>query len=155
MPERLDELYRDIIMDHYRSPRGHKKIQDANLQNEGQNPSCGDEIEVSLKIADDKVEDIGVECAGCAISVASSSMLAEIIKGKSLTEVKRIASAIKAILKGENDLAENTDLGDLEALRGVKNFPVRVKCALLSWTTLIDAIESWEHGKIIKPSTTE
>lgn len=145
MPEPLDELYRDIIMDHYRYPRGRKKLEDADVRNEGQNPVCGDEIELSLKLNDDRVDDVSVDCMGCAISVASGSMLADAIKGKSLPEVKRIAAAVKAILKGE-PLPEDVEMGDLEALSGVKNFPVRIKCALLSWTTLVDGIEALEKG---------
>jgi nitrogen fixation NifU-like protein len=141
----LDELYRDIIMDHYRYPRGRKKLEDADVRNEGQNPVCGDEIELSLKLNDDRVDDVSVDCMGCAISVASGSMLADAIKGKSLPEVKRIAAAVKAILKGE-PLPEDVEMGDLEALSGVKNFPVRIKCALLSWTTLVDGIEALEKG---------
>jgi nitrogen fixation protein NifU and related proteins len=154
MAEKLDEMYRDIVMDHYRYPRGRKKLPDATIRKEGQNPVCGDEIEVALKLQDDRVEDISVECLGCAISTASGSMLADAIKGKTISEVKVIAGAIKAILKGEEPPTE-IDLGDLEALAGVKNFPVRIKCALLSWTTLIDAIESVENGKDIKTSSTE
>jgi nitrogen fixation NifU-like protein len=152
--EALDDLYRDIIMDHYRYPRGHKHLHDADVQSGGQNPVCGDEIEVSLKIDGDRIEDIGVECAGCAISVASGSMLADIVKGKTIDEVKIIAAAVKAILKGETPPAE-IDLGDLEALSGVRNFPVRIKCALLAWITVIEALESLGEGKEIKVSTTE
>jgi nitrogen fixation protein NifU and related proteins len=154
MVEKLDEMYRDIVMDHYRYPRGRKKLPDATIRNEGQNPVCGDEIEVALKLQNDRVEDISVECMGCAISTASGSMLADAIKGKTISEVKVIAGAIKAILKGEEPPAD-IELGDLEALGGVKNFPVRIKCALLSWTTLIDAIESIENGKGVETSSTE
>jgi nitrogen fixation NifU-like protein len=152
--EALDELYRDIIMDHYRYPRGRKKLPEADIRSNGENPVCGDEIEVALKINDNRIEDIGVECVGCAISVASGSMLADIIKGKTIAEVKVISAAVKAILKGEPPPTE-IELGDLEALSGVRNFPVRIKCALLAWTTLIDAIESLEVGKEVKVSTTE
>jgi nitrogen fixation protein NifU and related proteins len=154
MPDKLDEMYRDIIMDHYRYPRGRKKLPDADISNEGQNPICGDEITVALKLTNDIVDEISVECLGCAISVASGSMLADIIKGKTLSEVKTIAAAVKAILMGEEPPA-NIDLGDLEALSGVRNFPVRIKCALLSWTTLIDAIEAVEKGKKVEVSSTE
>jgi nitrogen fixation NifU-like protein len=154
MSEPLDDLYRDIIMDHYRYPRGRKKLPDADIRNEGQNPVCGDEIEVALKISDDKVEDVEVACMGCAISVASGSMLADAIRGKRLEEVKVIAAAIKAILKGEAPPA-GLDIGDLEALAGVNKFPVRVKCALLSWTTLVDAIKAHEDGEKIGVSSTE
>lgn len=154
MTEPLDELYRDIIMDHYRYPRGRKEVADADVVNSGQNPVCGDQIKISIKVSEGKVEDIGVDCMGCAISVASGSMLAETIKGKKLDEVKKIARTIKAILKGEPTV-EDIEIGEWEALSGVKNFPVRVKCALLSWTTLVDGIEALEKNETAKISTTE
>lgn len=154
MSEKLADLYRDILMEHYRFPRGHKHLEHPDIANEGQNPICGDEIDIQLKLEGERVKDISVNCVGCAISVASGSMLAEIIEGKTLAEVKRIATVVKAMLKGE-PIDESVDLGDLEALKGVKQFPVRVKCALLSWTTLVDAIEAREHGTIPQFSSTE
>ena len=154
MPDQLDDLYRDIIMDHFRSPRGQKKLTKVDVRNEGQNPVCGDHISVALKVEDNHIEDIAVECMGCAISVASGSMLADVIKGKSLDDVRHYAEAIRAILKGE-EAPDGIDIGDLEALAGVRKFPVRIKCALLSWTTLIDALESLAVGKDAKISTTE
>ena len=154
MTGKLDEMYRDIIMEHYRFPRGTKDIQNPDLVNEGHNPACGDEIEIRVKINDDKVENVLVNCVGCAISVASGSMLAEIVEGKTLSEIKKIAGVVRALLKGEK-ISEDIDLGDLEALKGVKKFPVRIKCALLSWTTLVDAIEARENSSIAKASTTE
>jgi nitrogen fixation NifU-like protein len=154
MSEPLADLYRDIIMDHYRYPRGRKQLENADLMNEGQNPVCGDEIAVSLKLIDGKVDDVAVECVGCAISVASGSMLADVVRGKTLMEVKLIATAVRTLLKGEPPPAD-IDLGDLEALAGVKNFPVRIKCALLSWTTLVNGIEAMEKGWEAKATTTE
>ncbi len=154
MSGKLDEMYRDIIMEHYRFPRGTKNIQNPDLVSEGQNPACGDEIEIKVKMNKDRVQNVLVHCAGCAISVASGSMLAEIVEGKSLDEIKKIAGIVRALLKGE-EISEDIDLGDLEALRGVRKFPVRIKCALLSWTTLVDAIEAREHGQIANTSTTE
>jgi len=154
MSENLDELYRDILMEHYRFPRGSKILDDPDIENEGKNPSCGDEIDIQLKITDNTVKSIGVHCAGCAISVASGSMLAELVEGKSLPEVKKIARAVKALLKNEK-IEDDIDLGDLKALEGVKKFPVRIKCALLSWTTLIDALESHRSNAEAKISTTE
>jgi nitrogen fixation protein NifU and related proteins len=154
MNEQLDDLYRDILLEHYRFPRGKKKLEHPDITNEGQNPTCGDEIEIALELEGDQVKDISVSCVGCAVSVASGSMLAEIIKGKSLAEVKKIAGVIKAMLKGEA-IPEHPDLGDLEALQGVKKFPVRIKCALLSWTTLVDAIEATEKRQEAKISSTE
>ncbi|MFH2036149.1 MAG: Fe-S cluster assembly sulfur transfer protein SufU [Candidatus Zixiibacteriota bacterium] len=154
MSEQIDEMYRDIIMEHYRFPRGHKDISDFDIINEGQNPTCGDEIELKLKMNKDKISGISIDCAGCAISTASGSMLAEVVEGKTLEEAKRIAKIVKALLKGEK-IEENMELGDLEALKGVKKFPVRIKCALLSWTTLIDAIEKHGTQRKKKMSTTE
>ena len=154
MAEQLDEMYRDIIMEHYRFPRGHEKILNPDIINEGRNPLCGDEIEIQVKMDKDKIETVSVDCAGCAISTASGSMLAEICEGKTIAEVKKIAEIVKAILKGEK-FDKNIDIGDIEALQGVKKFPVRVKCALLSWTTLVDAIDAKEAGKQSTVSTTE
>jgi len=153
MAEALDLLYRDIVMDHFRNPRGRKQLAEPDIRNQGQNPVCGDEISVAIKLDEDIVEDISVECMGCTISVASGSMLAEAIKGKSLGQVKVIASAVKALIKGETP--PEMEMGDLEALAGVKNFPVRIKCALLSWTTLIDGIEALESGKPVRLTSTE
>ncbi len=156
MSDNLADLYRDIIMDHYRNPRGKKDVLQASVKGEGKNPSCGDEIELSIKIDEDKVKDLSVSCHGCAISVASGSILSELVVGKNLAEVKKIAGIVKSMLKGEeNPDIEELDLGDLEALQGVKDFPVRIKCALLSWTTLMDSIESWESSKEFKVTTTE
>lgn len=154
MSEPLDDLYREIIMDHYHSPRGAKKLNDPDVSNEGKNPSCGDEIEVALKMDNHTVDDISVACKGCAISVASGSMLAEAIKGKSLEEVKKIAATVKEMLKG-NEVELSEEMGDLEVLKNVNKFPVRIKCALLSWTTLIDCVEALETDAIKKTSTTE
>ncbi|PKK83153.1 MAG: SUF system NifU family Fe-S cluster assembly protein [candidate division Zixibacteria bacterium HGW-Zixibacteria-1] len=154
MSDQLSDLYRDIIMEHYRFPRGHHHVDNPDIANQGQNPVCGDEIEIKLKMAGEKVEDISVNCVGCAISVASGSMLAEIIEGKTLPEIKKIAEVVKKLLKGE-DIDEKHDLGDLEALRGVKKFPLRVKCALLSWTTLVDAINAGQADKSIHITSTE
>lgn len=154
MSDNLDDLYRDIIMDHYKAPRGRKKLSRADITNEGKNPVCGDEIEVSMKVNDGRVDDISVQCLGCAISVASGSMLADTIKGKSVEEVKRIARAVKAILKGEQP-QEEIELGDLDALDGVSKFPVRIKCALLSWSTLVEGLEAWENSRKTRIISTE
>lgn len=154
MSDPLKDMYRDIIMEHYRYPRGHKEIIDPDLINGGQNPACGDEIEVKVKMDGDKVGDVSVDCVGCAISVASGSMLAEVVEGKTIEEIKKISAVVKALLKGE-EITEDMELGDLEALKGVRNFPVRVKCALLSWTTLVDAIEAKEMKTTAEMSTTE
>ncbi|MFH0882692.1 MAG: SUF system NifU family Fe-S cluster assembly protein [bacterium] len=145
----LGELYRDIILDHYRSPRGRREVDNPDIINEGQNPVCGDEVEMRVRMNGDVIEDLGVHCVGCAISVASGSMLAEIARGKSISELKQIASAIKQMLtNGEpSDAVDLSELSDLEVLEGVRNFPVRIKCALLAWVTLIEGLERYENGK--------
>jgi len=146
MSEQLDDIYREVIMDHYRSPRGKKPVDRADIASGGTNPSCGDEIELQVEMDDDNVvKNIHVGCRGCAISVASGSIMAEILKGKSLTEARRIADLVRRMLKGEKvDIPE--DLGDLDALRGVQKFPVRLKCALLAWATFIEGLKNWEEG---------
>jgi len=154
MAEKLDDMYRDIIMEHYRFPRGHKDIPNPDIINEGHNPTCGDDIAIKVKMDQNKIETVSVNCAGCAISTASASMLAEICEGKTIEEVKKIAGVVKALLKGE-EFDKNIDIGDIEALNGVKQFPVRVKCALLAWTTMVDAIDAREAGKQQKTSTTD
>lgn len=143
MSDVLDEMYRDIILDHYRSPRGRKPIDTPDITSNGHNPSCGDDVELKVAMDNGTVKDIHVDCKGCAISVASGSMLAEYVKGKSFEEVKKMAEIVKHMLKGEDaDIPE--DFGDLDALKGVRRFPVRIKCALLAWMTLIEGLRNYE-----------
>lgn len=139
----LDALYRDTVLDHFRSPRGHKTLDRIDLTRDGYNPVCGDRITMSVKLSDNAVEDVAVNCKGCVISVASASMLAELLPGKSREEALRLADAFKRMMHGHPP-PPGLDIGDLDALEGVKNFPVRVKCALLAWMTLIDALEEAE-----------
>jgi nitrogen fixation NifU-like protein len=148
----LDEMYRDIILDHYRSPRGKKPIDAANVTAEGHNPSCGDDIKLEVEIKDNVLKDVHVDCKGCAISVASGSMLAETVKGKTFEEVSETARVIRRMLKGEIDEPPD-NIGDLGALAGVRQFPVRIKCALLAWVTLIEGLEKYaaegQEGRIV------
>ena len=146
MSEQLDDMYRDIILDHYRSPRGKQPLKKVDVTSGGSNPSCGDEIFLQVELDNGTVKDIHVDCRGCAISVASGSILAELIKGKSIADAKRIAEIARKVLRGEEtEIPE--DLGDLDALHGVRNFPVRIKCALLAWITFMEGIKSHEEGK--------
>ncbi len=141
----LDDMYRDIILDHYRSPRGRQRLKKADVTSDGSNPSCGDEVFLEVELDNGTVKDVHVDCRGCAISVASGSMLAEIIKGRSVADAKRIAEVVRKMLKGEQtDLPE--DLGDLDALKGVRNFPVRIKCALLAWVAFVEGLKHHESG---------
>ena len=141
----LDELYREIILDHYRAPRGRQPLPQANVESEGHNPSCGDEISLQLLVEDEILKDVHVNCKGCAISTASGSMLAETVKGKSFDEVLQIAETVKKLLKGDIEEASD-DMGDLGALAGVRQFPVRIKCALLAWVTLVEGLKKYANG---------
>jgi len=151
----LEDLYREIILDHYRSPRnrGELPVPPAHRA-EGFNPLCGDEVVLYLDVDDGRVTDVKVGGQGCSISQASTSMMSAAVKGKSIDEVRRLISAFKALmsiheskLEGEgdgSDLAadlEGVRLGDLEALQGVVKFPVRIKCATLAWNTLAQGLD--------------
>jgi nitrogen fixation NifU-like protein len=156
----LEDLYREIILDHYRSPRnrGELAVPPAH-RTEGFNPLCGDEIVVYVDVedpskgADAVITDVKIGGQGCSISQASASMMSAAVKGKTVAEVADLTKAFKAMmsihestLEGEDAAPEPDDvpevsLGDLEALRGVVRFPVRIKCATLSWNTLGQAIE--------------
>ena len=135
----LDELYRDVILDHYKAPRGARPLAHPSVSEEGYNPLCGDEVTLELALADGRIEDVSVRGRGCSISVASGSLLAEQLRGRTTDEARTILSAFKSMLQGESELDEDL-LGDLAVLEGVKNFPVRIKCALLPWTTLEQAL---------------
>jgi len=147
----LEDLYREIILDHYRSPRNRGELESPPAQRvEGFNPLCGDEIVVYVRVEDDKVADIAIGGQGCSISQSSASMMTSAVKGKTLAEVAELAGTFKGMMSIhgsslEGDTAEleptTMELGDLEALRGVVKFPVRIKCATLSWNTLLQAIE--------------
>lgn len=139
----LDALYREVILDHHRHPRNYGKLDGADATVEGYNPLCGDRIELSLKIKDGKaLGECRFQGEGCSICMASASMMTEEVLGKPLTAVKETVEGFRALMKGEEcPLAVE---GDLESLVGVRNFPVRIKCALLPWTTLKDAVEKAE-----------
>jgi nitrogen fixation NifU-like protein len=141
----LDSLYREVVLDHHRHPRGNRVLEMYDLEACGQNPSCGDEVSLQLRLEGDRIADVAVFSHGCAISTASGSMLAEIVRGRSLDEARRLAAIFKAAMHGDDPPAE-IDLGDLEALTGVRKFPVRVKCALLPWITLLDAVLERSEG---------
>jgi len=155
----LEDLYREIILDHYRSPRNRGELATPPAHRaEGFNPLCGDEIVVYLAVDDElagddaRVVDVKISGQGCSISQASASMMSAAIKGKTIREVRDITQAFKSMMSlHENELegedpapepmaAPDVELGDLEALRGVVKFPVRIKCATLSWNTLAQAV---------------
>jgi nitrogen fixation NifU-like protein len=153
----LEDLYREIILDHYRNPRnrGELPVPPAHKV-EGFNPLCGDEIVIYLDVEGDKVADVRINGQGCSISQSSASMMAAAIKGKTVDEVRALTRAFKALMsiheasldgadgEGESEPVAADDsvkLGDLEALQGVVKFPVRIKCATLSWNTLTQGLD--------------
>ncbi len=140
----LDDLYRDIILDHYQSPRNRGRLPAPDVATQGTNPLCGDEIELSLRIADGRIADVAFQGRGCSISQASASMMTETIKGKSLAEAAEVLGDFKAMMTDKNapDL-DAEEIGELEALQGVKRYPVRVKCAILPWNVLKEGLEAY------------
>jgi nitrogen fixation protein NifU and related proteins len=143
----LEDLYREIILDHYRTPRnrGELPAPPASVA-QGHNPLCGDEITVYLQIDGDTVTDVKVGGQGCSISQSSASMMSQAIKGRSVDDVKALVRRFKGMMSIDDAVDEPADvappdLGDLEALRGVVKFPVRIKCATLAWNTLLDALD--------------
>ena len=146
----LDELYKEVILDHYRAPRNKGRLDPHDVALERNNPLCGDEIELFLRFDGDDVTGIAFEGKGCSISQASASMMTEKIKGSSVKDAAALADSIKALMAGEDEGDEKT-LGDLVSLKGVVKYPVRIKCALLGWNTLVEALE--EAGKAPAKST--
>ena len=149
----LEDLYREIILDHYRSPRNRGELPaPPAIRAEGFNPLCGDEIVLYLDVSDGVVNDVKVSGQGCSISQSSASMMSAAIKGKAFDEVRSLIRSFKAMmsihesqLEAENEVApEPIDIeafGELAALQGVVKFPVRIKCATLSWNTLVQALD--------------
>ncbi|MCL6637714.1 MAG: SUF system NifU family Fe-S cluster assembly protein [Alicyclobacillus sp.] len=144
----LDDLYRQVIMDHYQHPRNQGEIGADALTVDLRNPSCGDEIRLQLQVADGVVCDARFRGAGCSISISSASMMTEAIKGKPLAEALALAQAFRAMMRGE--AVDVEQLGELEALQGVSKFPARIKCATLAWQALENAASlaglEHEHG---------
>jgi nitrogen fixation NifU-like protein len=139
----LRELYQETILDHNKSPRNFRKMEDATRQVEGYNPLCGDHYTVYVKLQDNVIADVAFEGAGCAISKASASVMTAVLKGKTRAEAEQLFLDFHKLVKGEIDPAGNLDhLGKLAAFAGVSEFPARVKCASLAWHTLRTALES-------------
>ena len=136
----LEELYKEVILDHYRSPRNKGRLDPHDVSLERNNPLCGDEIELFLRFNGESVEAIAFEGKGCSISQASASMMTEKIKGLTIKDATALAESIKRMMAGEEE-GDAQALGDLVSLKGVVKYPVRIKCALLSWNTLLEALE--------------
>ena len=142
----LRELYQEVILDHGRNPRNFGPLEDANREGHGHNPLCGDKIDVHVKLEDGVVKDVKFEGAGCAISVASASLMTEALKGKTEADVRNLFAKFHTLATGDDEIG----LDDLEALdklavfSGVRDYPLRVKCATLGWHTLNAALDQNE-----------
>jgi nitrogen fixation NifU-like protein len=133
-----DDLYQELIVDHGRHPRNHRVMTDPTVQAEGVNPLCGDEVELFVKIAGQRIVELSFVGAGCAISQASASLLTEAVAGKTVAEAKAMVTALQAVMT--SDVAADQELGSLAALVPVREYPMRVKCVTLAWHTLNDAL---------------
>ena len=143
----LDELYREVILDHYRNPRNQGTLSGEHVHAEGNNPSCGDEFFLDVAVVDDVITDAAMRGQGCSISQASGSMMMDKIIGMTVDDARELTHKFKLMMsieEGDNPVdpeRPGSVLGDLEALQGVRKFPVRIKCADLAWTTLSDALD--------------
>jgi nitrogen fixation NifU-like protein len=151
----LDDLYREVILDHYSHPRNKGELPDPDIKVEGANPLCGDELSIFVKLDGGRVADVRFHGRGCSISQASASMMTEQIKGKTLDEARTLAARFKAMMQGE--AVSEEELGDLTVLQGVRKFPVRVKCATLSWVALEQGMDDFEStkGKVSAKASSE
>lgn len=137
----MRDLYRDIIVDHNRSPRNFGQLEAADRKSEGFNPLCGDQLTVYLKLDGERIAEAKFEGQGCAISVASASLMTEQLKGMSQADARELFAEVHTMLTDEEEMADTTGLGKLAALAGVRAYPSRVKCASLCWHTLIAALD--------------
>jgi len=131
----LDQLYRSVIMDHYKNPRNKGSIEDGAVTIDMNNPTCGDRIHLTLQVSDGVVKDAKFDGEGCSISMSSASMMTQIVKGKKIEEALELAEIFSKMMIGE-DYSDKYDLGDVEALQGVSKFPARIKCATLAWKAM-------------------
>ena len=139
----LMDLYQEVILDHKRKPRNYGPLADSDGSAKGNNPLCGDELQVFLKMDGDRVEDVRFEGSGCAISTASASLMTEAIRGKTVAEIEVLFESFHDLLTGDPSVTAQAgaELGKLAVFSGVREFPVRVKCATLSWHTLQAALK--------------
>ena len=136
----LEELYQEIILDHYRRPRNKGKVDPADFQAREYNPLCGDEIEVTARFKDGKIAEVKFDGHGCSISQASASIMTQKLVGKTVAEAEKVIDSFLKMMRGEAPFG-GREMGDLKALEGVLKFPVRVKCATLAWNTARNGIE--------------
>ncbi|MCF7984209.1 MAG: SUF system NifU family Fe-S cluster assembly protein [Thiohalocapsa sp.] len=142
MSDEMEDLYQEVILDHNRRPANFRPMPDANRTIEADNPLCGDRLELFLRVEGDRIEDVSFLGSGCAISVASASMLTEHLKGATVADAEALFAAVHAVLTDEKATVDEERLGNLMALSGVRRYPMRVKCATLSWHALKAALAS-------------
>ena len=135
----LEELYKEVILDHYKNPRNKRHLPQAELSCSKNNPLCGDEITVHAHLADGRVAEVTFEGQGCSISQASASMMTEAVTGKSVDEAGSLTAEFRGMMEGKVEPGED-EFGDLIALKGVVKYPVRIKCAVLAWDVLQEAL---------------
>lgn len=143
----LQDLYQELILDHGRRPRNFKRLDDATRSAEGYNPLCGDKVKVYVKMDDDVVKDLSFEGSGCAISTASASIMTEVLKGKTRADAEELFQTFHDLVTGKKAQLDAPELGKLEVFSGVSEFPIRVKCATLSWHTLRAALN--DAGEVV------
>ncbi|NJD19859.1 MAG: SUF system NifU family Fe-S cluster assembly protein [Gemmatimonadetes bacterium] len=143
----LNSLYQQLILEHYRNPRNKSELPDKTVEIHMRNPTCGDEVRLQLRVEDGRIADARFVGQGCSISQASVSMMTQLIKGRSLDEADGVAERFKAMMHGDPDAAKDKGMGDLRALAGVSRFPVRVKCALLGFDALLEALKKTAQGE--------
>ncbi|MQF86719.1 MAG: SUF system NifU family Fe-S cluster assembly protein [SAR202 cluster bacterium] len=152
IPDGLDDLYQEVILDHYRKPRHRGSLIDPDLKSEGFNPFCGDQVILSIKLSNEGLlSEVAFDGQGCSISQASASMLLNNINGKTIAHAETLITDFKNVMQGGIlSPAQEESMGELLALQGVREFPIRIKCALLGWTTLQDAIAEYKNSKEAK-----
>ena len=142
--KKIDDLYNDVILDHTRNPRNHDLLKYPDITAHVVNPFCGDEVDLQIKIERGKVTKIGVQTDGCSINQATASLLSEAVKNRTLEQTETLSTLIHKTMTSENS-AEDDSLGSLKVLTGIRKIPVRVKCALLSWTALDNALRKLKN----------
>ena len=143
----LSSLYQQLILDHYRNPRNKGDLPEKTVEIHMANPVCGDEIRLQLRVEDDRILEARHVGHGCSISQAAVSMMTNLIKGKELSEAETLARRFTDMMHGDEEPARDKEMGDLRALQGVSKFPVRIKCALLAFDALQEAIKKTRNGE--------
>ncbi len=149
MTTQLGDLYQEVILEHSKAPRNFRRIASANHEAEGYNPLCGDRCSVYIDMEGDKINEIGFQGSGCAISRASASMMTQMVKGKTKTEAVKLFEQFHNLVTGNEEAPQAADLGKMAVFSGVSKFPARVKCATLAWHTLQSALDDEKKPELI------